>query len=683
MDRPIVYPGALPQDTDLLTGFKATMMADGFLAQAILGTATAVDGCTATQTPVTPDLHVHVSNGSIYQIDTVDQSAYGSLGTDVTTVYKQGINSAADTVFTITPPGTAGQSQVYLIQAEIQDLDAGSTVLSYYNAGNPASPFAGPANAGTSQNTLRKANCLLSLKAGTAATTGSQTTPAPDAGFVGLWAVTVANGQTQILNANIVAYTASPIIPIKLPQVPAGVQDGRWLYGTDTGAVNALVAKVTPVPSVLTLGMTVHIKVAATNTGASTLNLNGLGTVAIHRAGGAALSAGDLLIGQVASLVYDGSFWQTANYLGTAGANTNNFNNVNMPYALDTSTSSNTITVSPTPAMPGTISAGQVLIVKLANPITGATTIACSGVTGSPFPVISFTGQPLTYGAAGTNEMLWMLYDGTNFQIVNPPQPLQQNLTIFVSASIGLDTLDGSQATVSGTKGPLRHIQAAVNKAFNYSPTQFAITIQVADGTYAESVITPSIPGPAIIVNGNNATPSNVVVSGGGSTSTFLVTGPNTMTVQNLKASNAVVNTAAFGASGSGATLITSNTVSGAVSTWVFLSNGGASVQIGSHAFSGNCSYAFACYRAGTMSLVPSANYTISASITLSAFVNCNSNGVLEVPATGVPTFTNPGNVTGLKYQAYLNGVINTQGAGVNYFPGNSAGTTATGAQYG
>ena len=50
--------------------------------------------------------------------------------------------------------------------------------------------------------------------------------------------------------------------------------------------------------------------------------------------------------------------------------------------------------------------------------------------------------------------------------------------------------------------------------------------------------------------------------------------------------------------------------------------------------------------------------------------------------ATATPTFINPGNVTGPKYFATLNGVINTQGAGVNYFPGTAAGTTAQGGQY-
>jgi hypothetical protein len=45
-------------------------------------------------------------------------------------------------------------------------------------------------------------------------------------------------------------------------------------------------------------------------------------------------------------------------------------------------------------------------------------------------------------------------------------------------------------------------------------------------------------------------------------------------------------------------------------------------------------------------------------------------------------TFTNKGYMTGQRYNAILNGVINTLGAGINYLPGNAAGYTGSGGQY-
>jgi hypothetical protein len=389
----------------------------------------------------------------------------------------------------------------------------------------------------------------------------------------------------------------------------------------------------------------------------------------------------------IAEFVYDGSYWQIQNYLGTtSGATTNNYNSTNLPYALDTSTSSNTITVSPTPALPSSVSAGQALIVKLANPITGATTIGITGVSGSPFPVISFTGQPLGFGAASAGEMLWMLFDGANFQIINPPQPLQANLTIYVNSSIGSDSYDGSQPTVSGTKGPLQHIQTAVNKAFNYPPAPaFSVTIQCADGTYNESVYTPTSPGPSIIVNGHAGAPSNVVVQGPNNIHVFAVGGPNTMTVQNLKVitGTGLGPPCCFVAQGSGATMYTNNTINGFCAYAVHEAYGPCFVVINNHTYAGNATYAMNAAFSGFVGLGQNAVYSIPGSISVSAWANAIAGGSIEVPTSPyTPSFVSPGNVTGSKYQATLNGTILSQGQGPNFFPGTTAGTTGTGGQY-
>jgi hypothetical protein len=763
MDRVIVYTGPLPQSTDILNTNKFGMQAMAWGMQAILGTNTYIDGLACTPASPTPNLTVTVGTGSIYSEDEVDATAYSDLGTDTSSLYKQGINATPQTL-TITPPTTSGYSQVFLVEAILQDVDSGATVLNYFNASNPSQPLSGPANAGSSQYTIRQCKCTIALKAGVAAPTGSQTTPSPDAGYVGLYAITVVNGQTQITSPNIVALTTAPFIATKLPMVPAGVQSGQWLYGVDgsiggniataastattsavltfaaglpawmavglkvydqstptaitggqtvssfnaaagtvtlSGNVNATVASgdtiafsndlfsatLFPIPASLVPGMSVRLKLNSGNVGASTLNINGLGAVAVHRAGGASLSSGDLVANMIAEFVYDGSYWQIQNYLGTtSGATTNNYTTSNLPYALDTSTSSNTITVSPTPALPSSISAGQVLIVKLANPITGATTIGITGVSGSPFPVVSFTGQPLSYGSGRSGEMLWLLYDGANFQIINPPQPLQNNLTIYVNSSIGSDSYDGSQPTVSGTKGPLQHIQTAVNKAFTYPPAAgFSITIQCADGTYAESVYTPTIPGPAIIINGNAGSPSNVLVTGANNAHTLVVGGPNTMTVQNLKASTGtgLGPPCCFVAEGSGATMVTNNTVNGFCAYSVHEAYGPCFMTIGNHTYAGSATYAMNAAFSGFIGCGQSAVYTISGGITMSAWVNAIAGGSVEVPtAPYVPGFVNPGSVTGSRYQATLNGTILSQGQGANFFPGTTAGTTGTGGQY-
>ncbi len=82
-------------------------------------------------------------------------------------------------------------------------MDGGAVTLPYYNASNPAQAYAGPNNSGVAQNTVRQGQCVLQLKEGIAANTGTQAAPAADPGFLPLWTVTVANGQTQIASPNI------------------------------------------------------------------------------------------------------------------------------------------------------------------------------------------------------------------------------------------------------------------------------------------------------------------------------------------------------------------------------------------------------------------------------------------------------------------------------------------------
>ena len=222
MDRVIVYPGAIPQDTDLLSPQRNAMIALGYLARATLGTSTVVDGLACTQTTVA-SMSVVVAPGSVTSLTTIDPNAYGSLAADSTDpLVKMGINTASTTLGPMSAPSTAGQSVVYLVQAAFSETDTGSLVLPYYNSSNPSSPYSGPANAGTAQNTKRAQTVTLQLKQGTAATTGSQTTPAPDSGYIGLYAITIANGQSTITSANIATLSTAPFIPYKLPSLTPG-----------------------------------------------------------------------------------------------------------------------------------------------------------------------------------------------------------------------------------------------------------------------------------------------------------------------------------------------------------------------------------------------------------------------------------------------------------------------------
>lgn len=292
MDRQIVYPGSIPLETDLLNTNKYGMIGLAKLAAAMMGTTTYLRGLTCT--PSSPaSMAVNIARGEIYSVQNVDSTAYSSLAADTTnTILKQGIVMSS-TAFTLTAPTTAGQSINYLIQVTYSDTDSGATVLPYYNAANPSVAYSGPNNSGAAQNTIRSGICTVSLKAGVAATTGTQTTPSVDTGYTAAWVITVAQGATTVTAANISTAPNAPFLPVA--GLVAAIQQSTMTYAADIGAANAYAAQFVPAIPTLIDGMRLTFKAKVANTGASTFSANGGSAYPIYSHANQALQGGEII----------------------------------------------------------------------------------------------------------------------------------------------------------------------------------------------------------------------------------------------------------------------------------------------------------------------------------------------------------------------------------------------------
>lgn len=292
MDRQIIYPGAIPLETDLLNTNKYAMIGLAKLAAAMMGSTTYLRGLTCT--PSSPaSMVINIARGEIYSVQNVDNSAYSSLAADTAnTILKQGIVMSS-TAFTLTAPTTAGQSINYLIQATYSDTDSGATVLPYYNAANPSVAYSGPNNSGTAQNSVRSGVCTVALKAGVAATTGTQATPSVDTGFTAAWVITVAQGATTVTAANISVAPNAPFLPVS--GVIAAIQQNTMIYAADTGAANAYVAQFVPAIPTLADGMRFTFKAKVANTGASTFSANNGSSYPLYSHSHQALQGGEII----------------------------------------------------------------------------------------------------------------------------------------------------------------------------------------------------------------------------------------------------------------------------------------------------------------------------------------------------------------------------------------------------
>lgn len=95
------------------------------------------------------------------------------------------------------------------------------------------------------------------------------------------------------------------------------VAPDQYFYAADsTGGANTYIVNPTPALNALEDGIRIWFRVGSgdTNTGASTINVSGVGSIAIKRMNGQDLLPGDLRAGQVYALVYNtSSYWVVLN----------------------------------------------------------------------------------------------------------------------------------------------------------------------------------------------------------------------------------------------------------------------------------------------------------------------------------------------------------------------------------
>ena len=198
MDRQIVYVGAVPLDTDQLLQSRSTMVGLGYLAKMVVGDDQSyADGlaCTPGQ-----GLSVAIGSGSLTLPTVVDGTFVGSLPPDGDPLVKVGVNTAP----VILPISGSGS---FLVSATVAEVPAGTAVVAYYNAANPAQTLFGPNGDGAPQASVLQQRVALSVSAGNTAPGGN----------VPLWQVMVPSGATSITTAMISMAAGAPFVAVKLP----------------------------------------------------------------------------------------------------------------------------------------------------------------------------------------------------------------------------------------------------------------------------------------------------------------------------------------------------------------------------------------------------------------------------------------------------------------------------------
>ena len=115
-----------------------------------------------------------------------------------------------------------------------------------------------------------------------------------------------------------------------VPTLPGTIQNSSSQTLSGVSGTNTIVGTLTPAITSYVAGQTFRFVSAGANTGATTININGLGAKSITKAGNSPLSGSEIANGAAIQIVYDGTQFQLTSGAGSSG---NSFaqNNLTVP----------------------------------------------------------------------------------------------------------------------------------------------------------------------------------------------------------------------------------------------------------------------------------------------------------------------------------------------------------------
>ena len=382
--------------------------------------------------------------------------------------------------------------------------------------------------------------------------------------------------------------------------------------------------------------------------------------------------------------VYDAATAIAASTAGVAAAIQNQ-----TYQAFTTAGSAPNFTLSPSPAI-GTLANGQEFEVTFNSAgTTGSNTLNVSGKGAKNLKQYDSAGvkQP---AIIASSMIAKVRYDGVDMVVLTPLSSAVIDNTVSVARTFYVRT-DGND-TNDGSANDAAHAFKTIQKGVDVVALKILyakVTIQVGDGTYPEKInLKPWNGNVPPLLRGNFTTPANCII-------------------QPADSYGIQANTFTSGDQGTFAWEIGGFKIFGAAltPTSLILMDGAVTIAIVGLMELGYC-YLGSHFSIGANSTLNiRSNYTINDAATQHFYVNYGGKiyfrGADTVTVTGTPTFTTfayayagslisatvggtitfSGSATGTRYYVAGNSVISV-GGGATYFPGGTAGVTATGGQY-
>lgn len=214
------------------------------------------------------------------------------------------------------------------------------------------------------------------------------------------------------------------------------------------------------------------------------------------------------------------------------------------------------------------------------------------------------------------------------------------------------------------------------------------VTVNVDDGTYSGIVTmdNPPLGGGSLVISGNYSSPDSVVLTASAG-ATFNASNGFKVTLKGCKVNNTGSSNDCANVRADFLAVISLDKVnfgqgsSGAYVAQIAATNLGQVNILSSYTISGGgCGWHMQAAFGGGIFIADGVAITVTGTPNFqTSFGTANTLGFIQFWGAP-PVFT--GDATGTRYYVAMNACIQTNGGGANFFPGNGAGSTASGGQY-
>ena len=226
--------------------------------------------------------------------------------------------------------------------------------------------------------------------------------------------------------------------------------------GTDT-----ITGTMSPALTAYAAGQLFYFIANAANTGAMTINIDGLGAKAITRDGSTALIAGDVNTGEIVVICYDGTRFQMINAANSFGNTTIN----------------GTLTVTGNTGLQANVSITSTLSVGGTFAVTGAATLGSTlSVTGkSDLPVVSTASMNAAVAVITTGTVTNLTSTSASIASMNAGVALLTNATVTTLTATGASIASANIGNLQFTAASIASINAGVAVITNLTATSASI----------------------------------------------------------------------------------------------------------------------------------------------------------------------------------------------------------------